>query len=159
MNSRQMSIFQSGVLVVVCALSLGTLAQFVGPQRIPWVEDHSRRVELKAVAAGIEMVDVARAKEIVEKGEFLVCDARKSEDFDAGHLPGAVSFPFGTHAETFHELAALFSPEQPVMVYCSGLSCDDALLLAKFLQAQGSARVVLFAEGMSGWKEAGHPIE
>jgi len=46
-----------------------------------------------------------------------------------------------------------------VMVYCSGLSCDDALLLAKFLQAQGSTKVVLFAEGMSGWKEAGHPIE
>ena len=154
-----MSIFQSWVLVVVCALLLGTLAQFVGPQRIPWVEDHSRRVELKAVAAGIEMVDVPHAKEIVEKGEFLVCDARKSEDFDAGHLPGAVSFPFGTHTETFHELAALFSPEQPVMVYCSGLSCDDALLLAKFLQAQGSTRVILFAEGMSGWKEAGYPLD
>ena len=119
MNSRPMSIFQSWVLVVVCALLLGTLAQFVGPQRIPWVEDHSRRVELKAVAAGIEMVDVARAKDIVEKGEFLVCDARKSEDFDAGHLPGAVSFPFGTHAETFLELAALFS---------SGATRDGLLL-------------------------------
>ena len=116
-------------------------------------------MELKAAAAGIEMVDLARAKEIVEKGEFLVCDARKSEDFDAGHLPGAVSFPFETHEEAFNELAALFSPEQPVMVYCSGLRCDDALLLAKFLQAQGSTKVVLFAEGMSGWKEAGHPLE
>jgi rhodanese-related sulfurtransferase len=159
MNSRPMSIFQSWALVVVCALLLGTLAQVVGPRRIPWVEDHSRRVELKAVAAGIEMVDVARAKEIVEKGEFLVCDARKIEDFDAGHLPGAVSFPFGTHEEAYNELAALFSAEQPVMVYCSGLDCDDALLLAKFLQTQGSTRVVLFAEGMSGWKEAGHPLE
>ena len=159
MNSRPMSIFQSGVLVVVCALLLGTLAQVFGPQKIPWVEDHSRRVELKAAAAGIEMVDVARAKEIVEKGEFLVCDARKIEDFDAGHLPGAVSFPFETREEAFNELAALFSPEQPVMVYCSGLDCDDALLLSKFLQAQGSTKVVLFAEGMSGWKEAGHPLE
>jgi rhodanese-related sulfurtransferase len=105
------------------------------------------------------MVDVARAKEIVEKGEYLVCDARKSEDFDAGHLPGAVSFPFGTHEEAYNEMAVLFSPEQPVMVYCSGLDCDDALLLAKFLQAQGSTKLVLFPAGMSGWKEAGHPLE
>jgi len=158
-NSRTMPIFQSWVLVIVCGLLLGTLAQVVGPQRIPWVQDHSRRVELKALMAGIEIVDVPRAKEIVEKGEFLVCDARKSEDFDAGHLPSAVSFPFGTHAETFHEMAALFSPDQAVMVYCSGLDCDDALMMAKFLKAQGCAKVVLFAEGLPGWKEAGHPIE
>lgn len=159
MTSRHMPVFQSWLLVFVCALALGTAAQVFGPMRIPWVEDHSRRVELKAAAAGMEMVDVPRAKEIVEEGEFLVCDARKIEDFDAGHLPGAVSFPFNSHEEAYNELAVLFSAEQPVMVYCSGRECDDAFLLGKFLRAQGSKRVVLFVEGISGWKEAGLPLD
>jgi len=159
MASRHLPVIQSWVLIVVCALVLGTAAQFFGPRRIPWAEDHSRRVELKAAAAGLELVDVARAREILEKGDFLVCDARKIEDFDTGHLPGAVSFPFASHEEAYNELAPLFSPEQPVMVYCSGRSCDDAFLLGKFLRAQGSSRVVLFVDGIEGWKEAGLPID
>ncbi|MFZ9964269.1 MAG: rhodanese-like domain-containing protein [Terrimicrobiaceae bacterium] len=159
MASRHMPIFQSWALVVVSALALGTAAQVVGPRRIPWVEDHSRRVEWKAAQIGMEIVDVEGAKEIVEKGEFLVCDARKMEEFDAGHLPGAVSFPFASHEEAYNELAALFSEVQPVMVYCSGRDCDDALLLGKFLRAQGTKRVVLFLDGISGWREAGLPLD
>jgi rhodanese-related sulfurtransferase len=158
-NSRHLPILQSCFLVVFCALVLGTAAQILGPKKIPWLEDHSRRVELRALAAGIEVVDAPRAKEIIEAGEFLVCDARKGEDFDKGHLPGAVSFPFELKDETYDEMAALFSPEQPVMVYCSGRGCDDALLLGKFLRAQGSTRVVLFLEGIEGWKGAGHPLQ
>lgn len=158
-DGRHLPMGQSCVLVVLCALLLGTVAQFFGPRRIPWVEDHSRRVELRALQAGLEIVDVPRALGIVRSGEFLVCDARLVEEFDRGHLPGAVSFPFESHGEAFNELAALFSPEQPVMVYCSGRACDDALLLGNFLRAQGSGRVVLFLEGIAGWQAAGHPLE
>ncbi len=159
MASRHLPIWQSCLMIGVCAVALGTAAQVLGPHRVPWMEDHSRRVELRAALAGIEIADVDQAKDIVNGGEFLVCDARKVEDFDAGHLPGAMSFPFGAHEEGFNELAVLFSPDQPVMVYCSGRDCDDALLLGNFLRSQGSARVVLFLEGLAGWQAAGHPLE
>ena len=157
-DCRHLPIWQSCLLIGVCALALGTAAQLFGPRRIPWIEDHTRRVELRAAQAGIEIVDLTRAREIVGAGEFLVCDARKMEEFDAGHLPGAVSFPFASHEEAYNELAALFSEVQPVMVYCSGRDCDDALLLGKFLRAQGTKRVVLFLDGISGWREAGLPL-
>ena len=158
-DCRHLPIWQSCLLIGVCALALGTAAQLFGPRRIPWIEDHTRRVELRAAQAGIEIVDLPRAREIVKAGEFLVCDARRGEEFDAGHLPGAVSFPFESREEAYNELAALFTPEQPVMVYCSGRDCDDALLLGNFLRAQGSQRVVLLLEGIAGWKEAGQPLE
>jgi rhodanese-related sulfurtransferase len=159
MNSRHLPILQSWLLVGLCALVLGTAAQFLGPRRISWVEDHSRRVEWRALQSGVEIVDVPRARDIVEAGEFLVFDARKKEDFDAGHLPGALSFPFESRLEIYKDLAALLSPDQPVMVYCSGRDCEDALLLGDFLREQGSARVVLFLEGFAGWKAAGNPLE
>lgn len=154
-----MPILKSWLLVGLCALVLGTAAQWLGPRPIPWVEDYSRRVEWRALQAGVEIVDVPSAREIAQAGKFLVFDARKKEDFDAGHLPGALSFPFESRLEAYNEFAALLSPEQPVMVYCSGRDCDDALLLGDFLREQGSARVVLFLEGFAGWKEAGHPVE
>jgi hypothetical protein len=50
-------------------------------------------------------------------------------------------------------------PAQQVMVYCSGRECDDALLLGIFLKSQGSQNVVLFLDGIAGWKAAGLPLQ
>ena len=96
---------------------------------------------------------------MVLAGEVLVLDARLPGDFDSGHLPGAVSFPNASRSEAFYELAALLQPEQALLVYCSGKTCDDALQLALFLREQGSKKIHLFADGFPAWKEAGLPIE
>ena len=109
--------------------------------------------------AEIAIVDVAAAKAIAEAGEFLVFDARSPADFDTGHIPGAVSFSFEAREEAYNELAALLQPEQPVLVYCSGPECDDALMLGVFLKNQGSRNVVLFLEGVAGWKAGGLPLQ
>jgi rhodanese-related sulfurtransferase len=146
-------------LIGVCALILGTAAQLLGPRSIPWVENHSRRVEVRAMAAGIAIVDAAQAKAIAEAGEYLVFDARSAADFDTGHIPGSVSFPFESREEGYNEMAALLQPSQPVMVYCSGRECDDALMLGEFLKTQGSQNVVLFLEGVAGWKAADFPLQ
>ena len=147
------------VLLFCCAVILGTAAQFFGPRSIPWVENYSRRVEVRAMQAGIAIVDVTTTKEIIEAGEFLIFDARTAADFDTGHLPGAVSFPFENREEGYNEMAALLQPAQPVLVYCSGRDCDDALLLGAFLKSQGSQQVVLFLDGIAGWKTAELPLQ
>jgi rhodanese-related sulfurtransferase len=147
------------VLIGVCAAILGTAAQLLGPRAIPWVENHSRRVEVRAMEAGIPIVDATQARAIVEAGDFLVFDARTAADFDTGHIPGAVSFSFEAREEGYNEMAALLQPEQPVMVYCSGRECDDALMLGVFLKAQGSQNVVVFLEGVAGWEAAGLSLQ
>ena len=109
--------------------------------------------------AGIPVVNVGTANVIVEAGEALVFDARSAADFDTGHIPGAVSFPYESREEIYNEMAALLQPAQSVMVYCSGRECDDAMLLGVFLKSQGSQNVVLFLEGVAGWKAAGLPLQ
>jgi len=145
--------------VVLFALLLGTLAQFLGPVAIPWIEDHSQSLFVKARAAGIEIVSLEKASEVVRGGQVLVLDARSLAEFDLGHLPGAISFPFATRAEAFYELAALLQGDQAVLVYCSSSTCDDALQLGLFLREQGSQKVLLFAEGFQAWRAAGMAIE
>jgi rhodanese-related sulfurtransferase len=146
-------------LLVVCAAILGTAAQLLGPQAIPWMERHSQRIEVRAMQAGLTIVDVENARAILKAGEYLVFDARRAAEFDAGHLPGAVSFPYESREEGYNEMAALLQPAQPVLVYCSGRECDDALLLGEFLKNQGSQEVSLFLEGTAGWKAAGLTLE
>ena len=145
--------------IVILALCLGTLAQFFGPSPIPWVQDHSQSPLAKARAAGIDIVSLEQAREVVSGSGFLVLDARSASDFDTGHLPGAISFPNTTRGESYYELAALLQPDQPLLVYCSGKTCDDALQLGLFLREQGSKKILLFSDGFQAWKEAGLPVE
>jgi len=147
------------VALIFTALCIGTLAQFLGPVAIPWIQDHSQFPFVKARAAGIEIVSLEKASEVVRGGQVLVLDARSLAEFDLGHLPGAISFPFATRAEAFYELAPLLQGDQPMLVYCSGKTCDDALQLALFLQEQGSQKIHLFADGFQAWREAGLPTE
>jgi rhodanese-related sulfurtransferase len=146
-------------LLLVCAAILGTAAQFLSPRAIPWMERHSQRIEVRAMQAGLTIVDVEKARAILEAGEYLVFDARRAAEFDTGHLPGAVSFPYESREAGYDEMAALLQPAQPVMVYCSGPECDDALLLGEFLKNQGSQEVSLFLEGTTGWKAAGLKLQ
>jgi rhodanese-related sulfurtransferase len=123
------------------------------------VQDHSQSPFAKARAAGIDIVSLEQAREVVSGSGVLVLDARSASDFDKGHLPGAISFPNATRSESYYELAALLQPEQPLLVYCSSKTCDDALQLALFLREQGSQKIHLFADGFEAWREAGLPIE
>ena len=152
-------VLQSIAAIAVSALVLGTAAQFFGPFRIPWIEDHGLRLETLAATKGLDTATTTHAREIVDGGEFLILDARSMEEFAQGHIPGAISFPFATHIETFDELAAMLGPEQPVLVYCSSRRCDDALMLGAFLRAQGSEKVILFPGGIDAWIRAGFPIQ
>ena len=145
--------------ILLLALFLGTLAQLVRPVAIPWLEDHSQSPLAKARAAGVDLVSLEQAQAMVLAGQVLILDARSLADFDAGHLPGAVSFPNATRGESYYELAALLQPEQALLVYCSSKICDDALQLALFLREQGSQKIHLFADGFQAWREAGLPTE
>lgn len=156
---HQRPLFSAVAAIAACALILGTAAQIFGPFRIPWIEDHGLRLESLAAAKGIETATTEAARQIIESGSHLVLDARPIQEFDLGHLPGAIPFPFATHIESFDEMSAILAPSQPVLVYCSGRHCDDALLLGAFLRVQGSEKVVLFPGGIESWKKAGLPLQ
>ena len=152
-------LFPAIAAIAACALVLGTAAQLFGPFRIPWAGDHGLRLETLAASKGIETADIRMVREILESGSHLVLDARPMEEFDKGHLPGAIPFPFATHIDSFDEMSAMLGPSQPVLVYCSGRRCDDALMLGAFLRAQGTEKIVLFPGGTGAWVEAGLPLQ
>jgi len=93
---------------------------------------------------------LARAK----KGLVTVLDVRPREEFEAGHLPGAVNIPMDRLES---ELARL-PKKREVVAYCRGPYClmsFDAVL--KLRQRGWKARRL--NEGYPEWKAAGRPIE
>ena len=64
-----------------------------------------------------QQISQEEAKERMDTREVMVLDVREQEEFDAGHIPGAVLLPVGTISE---DTAAAVIPEKDaeVLVYC-----------------------------------------
>jgi rhodanese-related sulfurtransferase/predicted transcriptional regulator len=83
----------------------------------------------------------------------VVLDVRPAAEFEAGHVPGAVSVPPNEVAGTVNRLPN----DSDVVAYCRGPFCiyaDDAV---RALRQQGH-RAVRLEDGFPEWRRAGLPI-
>ena len=62
-------------------------------------------------------IDQEKAKEMMDTQEVVILDVREQEEYDGGHIPGAVLLPVGT---IDGDTAAAVIPEKDstVLVYC-----------------------------------------
>ncbi len=113
-----------------------------------------------AAGARPEEIDsVARAKEIYDNGGVLFVDARSQQNYESGHIPGAVSLPVGQFDARIDDFLDRYEPDQPMVTYCSGRTCEDSHDLARLLSDFGYDDVRIFIDGFPGWQAEGHPIE
>ena len=68
-------------------------------------------------AAGYQQITQEAAKEMMDSQEVIILDVREQDEYDSGHIPGAVLLPVGTIDDT---TAAQVIPEKDstVLVYC-----------------------------------------
>jgi molybdopterin/thiamine biosynthesis adenylyltransferase/rhodanese-related sulfurtransferase len=110
---------------------------------------------LQQVKGEIEEIDSTRARELIAEESPAIVDVREREEWDEGHLPGAVHVPRG-HLESRIESAA---PDKlrPVLVYCA--SGNRSAFATKTLEELGYDHVVSLAGGFTDWKRNGNPFE
>ena len=108
--------------------------------------------EEKRPTESTERIDVRAVHERL--AEVQVLDVREREEWDDGHLPGAVHVPY-------HDLDGVpagIDPQRPVAVICS--SGQRSAVAASLLARAGAARVIHVADGGVGtWRSHGWPIE
>ena len=84
----------------------------------------------------------------------MVIDVRPAEEYAAGHIPGAVSIPFGELEQRLDEIPR----GRKVVAYCRGPYCVLAAESVKALRAHG-VRAVRLKDGFPEWRDAGLPVE
>jgi sulfur-carrier protein adenylyltransferase/sulfurtransferase len=110
---------------------------------------------LQQVKSEIGEVDASRARELIDSGAPLLLDVREQDEWDEGHLPGAVHIPRG-HLESRIERAEPDHSRQ-IVVYCA--AGNRSAFAAKTLEELGYEDVVSLSGGFTDWKRNGFPVE
>jgi len=107
----------------------------------------------------LEIDNVFYAKSLFDSGQVLFVDARSHEDFNDGHIKGAVSLPVGQYDDRIDAFSKLHHLERPIVTYCSGRTCEDSHHLAQLLMERGYLNISVMIDGFPGWEAEGYPIE
>ena len=153
-----------GVAVIVVAGILGVaqnavrsnpvkLVQNVAPPKAASTPATGAEGEAHALADG--EIALEEMQERFDNGLSIFLDARSPAEYAEGHIPGAINISYDRLAESLETLAYEATPDQPVVCYCKGPSCDLSHLLATELRLMGYEDVVVFKAGWEGWTEAG----
>jgi rhodanese-related sulfurtransferase len=113
----------------------------------------------------VEAISAEGAAQILEKpgrAGWNFIDVRESDEFVAGHIPGARNFPRGflevrADLEHYKRDPWLEDRGRKMILYCGG--GHRSALAGKSLQEMGFQRILSLAGGWTGWVERNLPIE
>jgi rhodanese-related sulfurtransferase len=124
----------------------------VAQARISEVDDLIRTFftspELLEPVSRRELVQRAREKSV------LILDVRPPEEFEAGHIRGAVSVPL----KDLKRRLAKLPKRKEIVAYCRGPYCVLSVHAVELLRSRGF-RARRLADGFPEWRGAGLPID
>lgn len=102
----------------------------------------------------MEAVSLRELRRLVREGAVTVLDVRPADEFEAGHIPGALSVPVAELRKRLRELPK----GREVVAYCRGRYCVYSLEAVTLLRKNGY-RARRAVEGLPDWRAAGFPVE
>ncbi|MCE2435717.1 MAG: rhodanese-like domain-containing protein [Candidatus Latescibacteria bacterium] len=112
----------------------------LGEVEIPEKQDDITYVSLEGLQNAIQ-----------SKSKILLIDGRSESAYHKGHISGAVNIPYIQRDYFF---------ETPIIVYCSGKSCNISVELARSLSGKfGFIHVRVFQGGWEEWVKGKNPIQ
>lgn len=92
---------------------------------------------------------------LLESGPLALYDVRGDVDYEMGHIPGAKTAPPGSLS---FRVRSVMNPDTRVVVYSNGSDCPLAADAAGRLENLGMRNVLLYTDGVNGWRDAGHEL-
>jgi rhodanese-related sulfurtransferase len=165
-----MKTIRDAVLIVIFASALGLainaarIAADKGglPLHTPWPDN--RKIQVLETPPSFDasmdtLISLSDAYNMFLKSDVVFLDAREPEDYRAGHIKGAINFPFEEFDTYWPEVAPKLNKESEMVVYCGGLDCEASLFLARELKQRGYTKAYTFFGGSLKWQEEKLPME
>jgi len=106
----------------------------------------------------LEPIPRTELLERVRDGLVTVLDVRPSEEYAAGHVPGAVNIPLKELEDRLEELSNQEGENREIVAYCRGPHCVLAFDAVARLREKGITARRL-EDGYPEWQIAGLPVE
>ncbi len=151
-DTRRTGLFVHYRLADDAVVPLSTALRTVAERRLADL-DRLVRDEFKGRAAA-EAVSFADLLERSRRDDVVILDTRPTHEYQAGHIPGALSVPVDELQQRLRRLPK----GKDYVAYCRGPYCVYADRAVEFLRASGR-RAQRLKEGFPEWKAAGFPIE
>lgn len=132
----------SGILSALRSIGIDNVAGWTDVRQV------RERAELDRYP---EAAPAAIADEVMKR-EVLVLDVRNQDEWDDGHIPGALHIMLGTLPRRLAEIPA----EKPILVQCR--SGARSAIAASILKAYGFSHVINLSGGYLQWKKEGRPL-
>jgi rhodanese-related sulfurtransferase len=121
---------------------------------------HRRLAEVEQVTSlyltrrdEMEPVSLAELRRLIRDGSVTVLDVRPRAEYDAGHIPGALSVPLAELEKRLDEIPR----ESEVIAYCRGPYCVFSVEAVGVLRRRGY-RARRADEGLPEWRAEGWPV-
>lgn len=112
------------------------------------VRSHFRE---RSESEGVSMPELLQR---LRAGDVVVLDTRPAREYAAGHVAGAISFPFDELESRLRELPK----NKQYVAYCRGPYCVYADRAVELLRARGR-KVQRLSQGFPEWQSAGFPVQ
>jgi rhodanese-related sulfurtransferase len=104
----------------------------------------------------VQEISIDNAPAAIAQGDVLI-DVRESEEFQVGHLPGAIHMSRGMLEFKLAANPQLQSRDLKITLYCK--TSGRAALCALSLKEMGYVNVRSIAGGFDAWQAAGFHVE
>ena len=155
-----------GVLIGAAALVVGSAVIGIGvnavsPSRIPLLltANDASTLPTLPLPEGLTPITLPEVRVVLGEQTCLFIDAREPDDYEAGHIPGAVNLPTYDFDDYFPRAVAQIEEASQLIVYCDGVECSDSIQVAERLLEFGFSDIFVFEAGYRAWTEAGGAIE
>ena len=148
------------LMLLAVSLLLGGLTNAFRSDRIGWIADPSKSTNPgENHALGKEsLIKLIELKSAYRGGSATFVDARRPEEYERGHLAGAVNLPASAKTRYFAKAMALLPRETLIIIYCGGGECEESNEVFQFLiESEYSAENLRIFK--PGWEVLGQDSE
>jgi rhodanese-related sulfurtransferase len=110
---------------------------------------------VRETKAAINEVSIDEVKKMTDnREEIILLDVRDREEYETGHIPGAINISRGSLDFKVHLIVP--DKNKKIIVYC-GLDLRSPLA-TKSMNDLGYKKAINMIGGLKAWKEAGYPV-
>jgi rhodanese-related sulfurtransferase len=144
------------IIILVAGCCMGMVFNTVHKNKIPFITPSKAEIYAQK---NIPTLTMEKAKAEFDRGVAIFLDARDREEYEEGHVRGALSLPV-RHIEIYYPgMKKLLPKEAHIIVYCASPECNASLYLAEELVKLRYEHIEVMLGGWEEWEELGYPDE